>query len=84
MQPEWSYIRMRAALVRRLSAWKSTKLVVVSSKLPPVKDKDIDLKTELDQSLKDIVHSTAEAEKEPEEMWRRSLRFCIFRGGITS
>ena len=61
-----------------------TKLVVVSSKLPPVKDKDIDLKTELDQSLKDIVHSTAEAEKEPEEMWRRSLRFCIFRGGITS
>lgn len=61
-----------------------TKLVVVSSKLPPVKDKDIDLKTELDQSLKDIVHSTAEAEKEPEEIRRRSLRFCIFRGGITS
>lgn len=60
-----------------------TKLVV-SSKLPQVKDKDLDLKTELNQSLMDIVHSTAEAEKEPEERWRRSLRFSIFRGGITS
>ena len=60
-----------------------TKLVV-SSKLPRVKDNDLELKTELDQSLLDIVHSTAEAENEPEEKWRRSLRFSIFRGGITS
>ena len=66
-----------------------TKLVV-SSKLAQVQDNDLKVKTELEHSLRDIFYATAEEQRADDrsgddlEEWRRSLRFSLFHGGITS